>query len=86
MMEEDKVVELITGTVIWLVVETPDGNIAGSAAAARNIGGQQDRIAEICGVAVEQTSQRRGMGSALLRQLQLELADIAEFVVCEAQS
>jgi len=86
-MEEDKVIDLITGgTVIWVVAEVPDGTIVGSAAAVRNIGGQQDRIAEIFGVAVEQTCRRRGVGSTLLQKLQTELTGIAEFVLCEART
>jgi GNAT superfamily N-acetyltransferase len=86
-MEEETVIELITGgTVVWVVAEARDGTIAGSAAAIRNIGGQQDRIAEIFGVAVEQNCRRQGVGSALLRKLRTELASISEFVLCEART
>jgi ribosomal protein S18 acetylase RimI-like enzyme len=87
LMEEEKVIELITGgTVAWVVAEAPDGAIAGSAAAVRNIGGQQDRIAEIFGVAVDQNYRRQGVGSTLLKELQTELTNIAEFILCEART
>ncbi len=86
-MERDKVVELIlSGTVVWVVAEARDGAVIGSAAAVRNIGAPNDRIAEIFGVAVEQTWQRQGVGSALLKQLQIDLANIADFVLCEART
>jgi N-acetylglutamate synthase-like GNAT family acetyltransferase len=86
-MEEEEVIKLMTGgTVLWIVAEAADDTIAGSAAAVRNIGGQQDRIAEIFGVAVEQTCRRRGVGSTLLQKLRSELSGVAEFILCEART
>ncbi len=74
------------GEVVWVVAEAPDGAVIGSAAAVRNIGAESDRIAEVFGVVVDTDRRYRGLGSALLRRLVEELADSAEFILCEART
>lgn len=87
LMSPDAVAAMITGgEVLWLVGETPDGTIVGSAAAVRNIGGARDRIAEIFGVVVDAAYRHGGLGSRLVGGLVEALTCASKFILCEART
>jgi ribosomal protein S18 acetylase RimI-like enzyme len=81
------VIQLLkSNKITWLIAVVPGGQIIGSAAAVQNIGGENDRIAEVFGVAVAQNLRLHGVGSALLRTLVDRLRKAAEYVFCEART
>lgn len=87
LMDPVAVAEMISGgDFAWVVAEGPGGEVVASAAAVRNIGGRDDRIAEVFGVVVHQQFHRQGVGSTLLRRLVAQLEDSADFVLCEART
>lgn len=71
--------------IAWVVADAK-GEVVGSAAAVRNIGGPSNRVAEVFGVAVDPRIRRRGVGSSLLRLLVDGVIDQAEFILCEART
>jgi len=87
MMSSDRVAAMIAGgEVVWLVAESPDRTLVGSAAAVRNIGDASDQIGEIFGVAVDTAQRHGGLGSALVGGLVNELSGTSEFILCEART
>jgi hypothetical protein len=86
-MEPDGVAGLLaSGEVLWVASQAADGAIIGSAAAVRNIGDVNDRIAEVFGIAVDVEGRYRGTGSALLRRIVEELSSSVDFILCEART
>lgn len=87
LMVASSVAAMVGGDEIaWVVAEEANGSIIGSAGAVRNIGGEKDRIAEIFGVVVDESTRCRGVGSALLTGLIERLSDSTEFFLCEART
>src|SRR5689334_17739086 len=86
-MEVDSLARLLTKKeIVWVVAETDDGTIVGSAAALLNILSEVDKVAEIFGVAVEQSSRTRGVGSLILKRLVREVRGSAKLILCEART
>jgi len=84
-LSPDGVAAMIAGDeVVWLVAESPDGTLVGSAGAVRNIGDASDQIGEIFGVVVDADQRRSGLGSALVGGLVDELADASKFILTKA--
>ena len=73
------------GSIAWVVAEA-GGELVGSTAAVRNIGGQRDRIAEVFGVVVSNEARMKGVATRLLGFLCAELRGEAEFILCEART
>ena len=73
------------GSIAWVVAEA-GGELVGSTAAVRNIGGQRDRIAEVFGVVVSHGARVKGVATRLLGFLCAELEGEAEFILCEART
>ena len=86
-MDPDGVAGLVaSGEVVWVVSQAAGGTMVGSAAAVRNIGDVNDRIAEVFGIVVDVQRRYRGTGSALLRRIVEELSHSADFILCEART
>ena len=73
------------GSIAWVVAEA-GGELVGSTAAVRNIGGQRDRIAEVFGVVVSHGARVKGVATRLLGFLCAKLEGEAEFILCEART
>jgi len=73
------------GWVHWVVAER-DGQIIGSAAAVRNIGSAEDRVAEVFGVVVREDARGAGCARRLLANLYEGLGDGPQFVLCESRT
>lgn len=75
--------------ICWVVADD-GGAIVGSAAALRNIGSEQDRVAEVFGIVVRSTGRSRGVGTRLLNGLEAELtrdpSNTPTLVMCEART
>jgi ribosomal protein S18 acetylase RimI-like enzyme len=69
----------------WLVAETEAG-IGGTLGAVTNIGGPQDRIAELFGLVVSRLARRRGIASALAAELRRRLADRCDVLIAATRT
>lgn len=71
--------------IFWVVAEH-DGCIVGSAAAVRDIGMGEDRVAELFGIVVDEKERGSGVAKRLLKQLCEGLADKPQFILCESRT
>jgi GNAT superfamily N-acetyltransferase len=86
-MDPEKLKSLvIDGGIEWVVVEAPGGQIVASAAAVKNIGSNEDQIAEVFGIAVDKRARSHGAATAMLRRLVERLTPAAKFILCEART
>jgi hypothetical protein len=71
--------------ICWRVAES-GGEIAATAAAIRNIGGEADRIAEGFGLVVAPALHKRSVGSLLWQSICKELASTVDFFIAEVRT
>jgi len=69
----------------WMVAEL-GGVVVGSAAAVRNIGTGDDRVAEVFGIVVRRAARGHRIGAGLLARLDAALGDDVAVVLCEART
>jgi RimJ/RimL family protein N-acetyltransferase len=72
-------------SLCWVVAELA-GRLIGSAAAVRNIGEPDDRVAEVFGIVVSRGARGMGVGAGLLSHLDVALGDNTAVVLCEART
>jgi GNAT superfamily N-acetyltransferase len=76
---------LADGWVHWVVAEH-NGHIVGSAAAVRNIGSDEDQVAEVFGIVVRKEEHRKGHAKRLLAGLCEGLDDRSRILLCESRT
>ena len=69
----------------WVIAERA-GQIVGSAAAVRNIGSEDDRVAELFGIVVKRKERGAGIAKRLLTTLCKGLGDEPQFILCESRT
>lgn len=72
-------------SLCWVVAEVA-GRVVGSAAAVRNIGSPEDRVAEVFGIVVCRDARGLGIGAGLLGYLDAALGNHAAVVLCEVRT